>query len=409
MPISQKSFILKEVLPQGLTREEALRWFEVIHDWRAALLEHKFESPRIILVSLGSLSDKIAFIVAPLVASGGVSAPQICDFSSRWRRSLLDYIEAISEKKTQRQLEEIRGLLRNKKIIFFHAPPPVLSSLSNVVDLFDKGELSCRGDEFDVLVRNIVTHVWASGASGVLFDIRVGKISYVRNHEEALILTRLLRSRCRRLKIRTSCMLCRPNPFLGQAVGNSVELKEALDVLGGKGPLDVLKIAIEFGSEMLILGRKASNRIDAKRLLKRNLRNGLALDKFTDILPISAGNSQFFERINFPKEGKNSVKIYSGKSGFLQDFDKDILLSLLSDLGLQQKTHKALIHPDIGLIFYKKRGDRIERDDLLAEVYGPVKDALYLSQKINNLILLQPKPPAFQPLIIERIRDTDSL
>jgi len=409
MPISQKSFILEHVLPQGLNRKEALRRFDIIRDWRAALQENKIESPRIILISLGSLSDKIAFIVDPLIASGGISSPQICDLSSRWRRSLLDYIEVISRKKPLRKAEDIRKLLNNIRIAFFYAPKPVFSSLSHVLDLYDKGELSFRGDDLDVLVRAIVSHVWASGANGVLLDIRVGETSFVRNHQEARGLARLLRSKCRRLDIRRTCVFYRPNPFLGHAVGSSVELEEAMDVLNGDGPLDAFKMAIEFSSEMLILGRKASNKIEAKRLLKRNLKDGLALDKFKDILAALIGNSHFIKNIFFQEESKNCVKIYSDRAGFLRGFDRKTFFSLRADLVIRRKTRRGLIQPDVGLIFYKKRGDQIEKDDLLAKIYGPVEDASGLNQKINNLLLLQPRPPDFQPLIIERIRETDSL
>lgn len=401
--------MLEEITPLFPTEQEALRCFEVIQRWREVIQDGGLKRPRLILLSLGNLSDKISFIVVPLVASAGICTPQVCGPSLLRKRSLLDYVQTKTPppRSSSSQAKLILSQLRTNGAAFFFPPEPVLSSLANASDRGD--EKKCRGMIVDVIARQTTMLAWMTAANGVVFDIRVGGTSFIRDHKEALSLVHSLSSRCRRLKIRASFFLSHHSPVLGQAVGSRFELKEAVDVLSSQGPLDVLKIAVEIGSEMLILGTKAVNKIEAKEILKKNLKSGLALNKLKEIIAVQRGDSLLIEREELLQKNHNSIRVYSEKSGFLVNLDRDKFFSLQSDLGIAREKQTSTPQPESGLIFSKKRGDQIKKGDLLAQVFGQVRSAPRLKKYINSLLRLQPDPPFFQPLVIERIRNTDSL
>ncbi len=194
------------------------------------------------------------------------------------------------------------------------------------------------------------------------------------------------------------------NQPLGQAVGNALEVREILEILKGKGPLDVLKLSLELGTEILLLAKKSSNRTEVKRELKEKIINGEALEKFKQIIEVQKGNSRIIDDYSLLPQAKNKMKILSTKIGFIHKIMLKQIHSLRLELETAGMNQTDSIDTGPGFLIFKKIGEKVEKGETLAEVrFNKLKNISRFEKEFRRAIIISEKPPDFQPFIIERI------
>jgi thymidine phosphorylase len=190
----------------------------------------------------------------------------------------------------------------------------------------------------------------------------------------------------------------------GQAVGNSLEVREILEVLKGKGPLGVLKLALELGTEILFLAKKTLNRTEAKRDLKEKIIKGEALEKFKQIIEAQKGNPRIIDDYSLLPQAKDRLKILSPKKGFINKVMMKQIRSVCLELDAGSKKPADSSDHGPGLLILKKIGEKVEKGETLAEVhFNTVKNIPRLEKESQGAFMISEKPPNFRPFIIERI------
>jgi thymidine phosphorylase len=242
------------------------------------------------------------------------------------------------------------------------------------------------------------------GVNGASFDIKVGEGSFLKNSQDARSLALSLKNVCNRLRINSTFILSDMNQPLGQAVGNSLEVREVLEVLKGKGPLDVLKLALELGTEILLLAKTSLNRTEAKRDLKDKIIKGEALEKFKQIIEAQKGNPRIIDDYSLLPQAKNRMKILSPNKGFIHKIMMKQIRSVCLELEAGGKKSADLSDHGPGLLIFKKIGEKVEKGETLAEVhFNKVKNVSSFEKESQGAFMISEKPPDFRPFIIERI------
>jgi len=401
-------------MSQWLDNEEIHSFIKTIKDWQEKVALHDIRLPKFALCSTGWSVDKVSLVLVPLVSSTSVVVSKISEpfslLGSAWKKAFCNQVNFCSHSnilqsipgfQTSLDLKEIKSQLSQVGAALF-SPPNQMASFFKKIPAF-KSTNSWQ-DFRDSLLGCFMSSILLCGVNGASFDIKVGEGSFLKNSQEAKSLTLSLKNTCERLKINASFILSDMNQPLGQAMGSSLEVREVLEVLKGKGPLDVLKLSLELGTDILLLAKKSSNRTEAKRDLKKKIINGEALEKFKQIIEVQRGNPRIIDDYSLLPQAKNRMKILSAKKGFIHKIIMKQIRSLCLELETSGKKPTDSIDHGPGLLIFKKFGERVEKGETLAEVhFNKLKNISRFEKESQGAFMISEKPPDFRPFIYERI------
>lgn len=390
---------LEELLPKTTDGEGKKSFIKGLGDWKKKIALHEIDRPKIAAFSTESFADKVYLILVPLLASTGLAVPKFSEHEITAKNYALAKLESIPGLQTSLNPEEIKSQLSKTGAVILAVPEPINSSFKkiypseDILSLKDAKKFLCA----------IITIILISEVSGAVFDIKVGDGTFIKNFEAARDMARSLKKICFQTNIRSSYILSDMNQPLGQAIGNSLEIIEAIEILKGKGPLDVLKIALELGTEMLLLTEKISNMTEAKKFLKSKIINGEALEKFKEIIEAQRGNARIIDDYSLLPMAKGKIKIAVQNKGYVQSIRMDRIYFLAKELGIFRKKPAYPINHGSGFLFFKKTGDWVEKNDVLGEVYfDNIKDRCWVEKDFREAFIISRNPPDFQPFIMER-------
>ncbi|NQT79991.1 MAG: hypothetical protein HQ555_06335 [Candidatus Aminicenantes bacterium] len=366
--------------------------------------------------SSGGPDDKISLVLVPLIASAGVTVSKVLEpltsFGQLGRDSspnlvdkndLLFKIKSIPGFHTSLSQKEIINQLYKVKGVLFTPPAPITSFLKKI---FIQNSSKSKQDLCDFFASLFSIDILVCGANGAVCDIKIGEGAIIKNQQEAQILVRSIRKICNQMNINTSFLLTAMNQPPGQAVGNSLEIIEVLEILKGRGPLDALKLTLELGSEMLLLAKKASSMQEAKKILKEKILKREALSKLKDIIKAQKGDPLVIENYSLLPQAEERTKIFSKKKGFIHQLKMKRMSALCLKLGMLHNKKAGSTDFGAGLLIFKKIGDPVEKGDVLAEVHFNNKsDRFWINKEFQEIFVISDRSPDFQPLIIERIRE----
>ncbi len=373
------------------------------------------KGPSISYYSTADPVDKLPLVLVPLVSSAGVVFPQILEPPRSYTsednvlndlansNSLSQKLRCIPGLRTALQPKDIQSQLLEVGAVFFSLTEemhsnseksPVIQnipsfprSLGSIFNYFKSGFRVCS-------VKNAV------------FNIEIGEGSLIQNPQEGRNLAQSLKSVFKRMQINASCFLTDSGLPIGQAFGNSLEIKEAIEILKGSGPLDLLKLALEFGSDMLLFADKTMSKGEAKEILKKKILNGDALKKFREIIEAQRGDTRIIDNDSLLPFTENRINFRSSQSGFIQKINTRKLYSIYLQCVSQEERATNIGNCEIGFVLQKKSGDWIEKGESLAEFHHNSKIGRpWIEDEFQKIFTISETPPPFQPLIIERIRD----
>ena len=410
----QATAFVTEVMSKWLDDEEINSFIKTIKDWQEKIALPDIRLPKFAPYSTGWSVDKVSLVLVPLVSSAGVVVSKISEplalLGSAGKQafhSLVNFnrhsnkLQSIPGFQTSLSPKEIKNQLSQVGAVLF-SPPKQMASFFKKISA-PKGANSFQ-DLRDSLLSCFMSSILLCGVNGASFDIKVGEGSFLKNSQEARSLALSLKNVCNRLRINSTFILSDMNQPLGQAVGNSLEVREVLEVLKGKGPLDVLKLALELGTEILLLAKKSLNRIEAKRDLKDKIIKGEALEKFKQIIEAQKGNPRIIDDYSLLPQAKNRMKILSPNRGFIHKIMMKQIRSVCLELEAGGKKSADLSDHGPGLLIFKKIGEKVEKGETLAEVhFNKVKNVSSFEKESQGAFMISEKPPDFRPFIIERI------
>jgi pyrimidine-nucleoside phosphorylase len=403
-----------EVISPWLDDEEIYLFQKNIKNWHKKIALSEIALPKFAPYSTGWPVDKVSLILVALLSCADVVVPKIFEphaispSAGKQAFSSLDNSSGDSNKlqsipgfQTSLSSKEIKEQLFHVGAVLFSPPEKMASFFKKIAppNGFNYGQ-----DPRDLFLSRFVSSILLSGVNGASLDLKVGEGSFLKNSQEARSLALSLKGVCNRLRISSAFILSDINQPLGQAVGNSLEIKEVLEVLKGNGPSDVLKLALELGTEILLLAKKSLNRTEAKRALKEKIVEGKALEKLKKIIEAQKGNSKIIDDYSFLPQARNRMEILSPKNCFIHKIMMKQICSICAELETGSEKASGSSDHSPGLLIFRKIGEKVEKGETLAEVhFNQVKSVSWLKKQSQKVFSFSEKPPDFQPLIIERI------
>ncbi len=309
--------------------------------------------------STGGIGDKTTIILAPLVASLGVNVAKMSGRGLGHTGGTIDKLESIEGFQTSMTLEEFKKQVNEIGIA-------LVGQMGNLVPadkkIYALRDVTGTVDSIPLIASSIMSKKLASGSSKIVIDLKVGNGALVDNLEEAKNLGDIMVKIGNMNNRKTVCVITNMNQPLGYAVGNSLEVLESIETLKGNGPEDLNELVIKLGSIMVSLDKNIPEE-EAKKIVKENLENGKAYNKFIEWVNAQGGNP------NNIKKAKNVKEIKTLKNGYISNINALEIGKLARDLGAGRLTKEDIIDPEVGFVLNKKVGDKVNEHDTLITVY----------------------------------------
>ena len=345
--------------------------------------------------STGGVGDKVSLILLPLVASLGVPVAKMSGRGLGFTGGTVDKLESIPGYQTGIDIHKFVENVEKVGISMISQTLNLAPADKKIYSLRDS--ISCV-ESIPLIASSIMSKKIASGAQKIVLDVTCGSGAFMQSKEKAEALAEEMIEIGKLANKETVCVLTNMDEPLGYAVGNSLEVIEAIHFLKGDMPEDVKEVVLELGAYMVKLAGKGADIEENKARLLENIENGKGYEKFIQLVENQGGDISYIKDTNqFPKA--NYIEnVYSQKDGYIQSMNAKAIGKIVCDLGAGRIQKEDSIDNAVGIILNKKVSDKVEKDDLLVTIYANSKEKLEEAKKnvlevikIENKELEKPK------------------
>jgi len=323
--------------------------------------------------STGGVGDKTTLVVTPLVAACGIPVAKMTGKGLGHTGGTMDKLEAFKGIGTA--LNQKDFIKQVKKIGI-----AVSGQSGNLVPadqhLYALRDVTSTVDNRSLIAASIMSKKLASGADAIVLDVKVGNGAFNPNVTAARKLAKTMIRIGQQMDRQTVAVISRMDQPLGRAVGNSLEVIEAIETLKGNGPKDLVDLSIELGTQMLLLSSKFSNKIAAKKMLQQQLKSGAALKMFEKLIKAQGGDlSGIKDYQKFPG-AKHTLEIIAPNSGWINGLTALTIGLASMQLGAGRQKKSDPIDLGAGIYLHKKAGEKVKAGAPLATLYTNKKETL---------------------------------
>jgi len=353
--------------------------------------------------STGGVGDTTSLVLIPLVAAAGVPVAKMSGRGLGHTGGTIDKLESIPNFKT--------NLNRN---IFINNVNEINAAIAGQTGnltpadkkLYSLRDVTATVDSIPLIASSIMSKKIAGGADGIVLDVKLGSGAFMKDIKEAEKLAEIMVNIGEKLNKKTIAVLTDMEQPLGKAVGNNLEVIEAVNTLKDQGPLDLREICLTLGANMLLIAEKVNSFKKGYELLEDKLKTGEAFDKFKEIVEKQGGDLSYIENTDKFKKSQNRWELKSQKNGYLVQL-KAINIGLAAMLvGAGRTTKSDEILNEVGVILHKKYGNRISKGDKIATLHYNKKDDNFTEavQKLKDSYLIENKAIKPKDLIYKIIK-----
>lgn len=316
--------------------------------------------------SSGGVGDKTTLILGPLVASCGLKVGKMSGRGLGHTGGTLDKLESIPGFQINISTDKFFDIVNNTGLA-------VVGQTGNLAPADKKfyalRDVTATVDSIPLIAGSIMSKKLAAGNDGIVLDVKCGKGAFMQNIKDAQTLAKLMVEIGKHNGRNMSAVISNMDQPLGQKVGNSLEVEESIDTLRGKGPEDLTELCIELGSEMLSLGNIGHDPEDRKSMLRENLKNGKALEKFREMIKAQGGDDKVVDDFSIMGKAEKTFDVKLSKKGFVKGIDALSIGKAAMHLGAGRAKKEDNIDPVVGIELLKKTSDQISENDTIARVY----------------------------------------
>lgn len=386
----QMASLLTEIDLLGLSEEETINLTDImLHS--GEILDLNFDNI-VDKHSTGGVGDKTTIVLAPLVASLGVKVAKMSGRGLGHTGGTIDKLESIKGFKTSMSLDAFKNQVDKIGIA-------LVGGMGNLVpadkEIYALRDVTGTVDSIPLIASSIMSKKLASGASSIVIDLKVGSGALVNNLDEAKELAQLMVKIGKNNNKKTACVLTNMDEPLGYAVGNSIEVIEAINTLKGDGPEDLTDLVIKLGSLMVSMGLNISEK-QAEEKVKENLYNGKGYEKMLEWVKAQGGD------INDIPLAKHSKEIIIQTDGYISSINALEIGKLSRKLGAGRLTKDDEIDLTVGIILNHKVGEYVKKGETLATIFYNEKKIT--EEEVLSCFNFSEKPVEKPKLIIDTIK-----
>ena len=322
--------------------------------------------------STGGVGDKITLILMPIIASLGIPVAKMSGRGLGFTGGTVDKLESIPGYTTNIPVDKFIQNVKEMGISLIGQTLNLAPADKKLYALRDT--ISCT-ESIPLIASSIMSKKIAAGANKIVIDVTCGSGAFMKNMEDAKKLADVMTRIGKLAGKETICVITDMNEPVGHAVGNTLEVIEAIDVLKGKiMPKDVENIITELGANMLILAGKAKNFDEGKAKILENISNGKAYNKFVELIQKQGGDISYIENTEKFEKAKYIIPIKASKSGKIVSLDAYTVGKMSVYLGAGRIKKEDKIDASVGFVFEKKVGDTVLKDEVLGYIHSNDKE-----------------------------------
>ncbi|NLO89679.1 MAG: pyrimidine-nucleoside phosphorylase [Clostridia bacterium] len=402
IPDYQMAAFLMAVYFRGMDVDETVALTEALVDSGKRVDLSNIPGVKVDKHSTGGVGDKATIVLVPLAASAGVTVAKMSGRSLGHTGGTADKLESIPGFKIEMSLEELVEIVSKVGAAMIGQSKELVPGDKKLYALRD---VTAVVDSIPLIASSVMSKKIAAGCDAVVLDVKVGSGAFMKNIEEAKKLASLMVDIGSRFGIPTTAVLTRMDQPLGYAVGNSLELIEAVNTLKGEGPEDLEYLCIELGSHMLKLCGDRRDPSAIKEDLEKNyLKSGRALKKFREIIAAQGGDPSFLDNLDKLPKAEHIRYVYTDEEGYIIEIDAEKIGRAAAILGAGREVKEQRIDLSAGLIIKKKLGETVKKGDILTEMHSNNVGTFEKAEElIRNAFKIGSNKPKVPPLVIQTI------
>ncbi|SIT66793.1 pyrimidine-nucleoside phosphorylase [Edaphobacillus lindanitolerans] len=317
--------------------------------------------------STGGVGDTTTLILGPLVAACGVPVAKMSGRGLGHTGGTLDKLESIEGFHIELTEEEFKEQVNRLKLA-------VIGQSGNLTPadkkLYALRDVTATVDSIPLIASSIMSKKIAAGADAIVLDVKTGEGAFMKTEEDSRRLAEAMVGIGRSVGRRTLAVISDMSQPLGFAVGNSLEVKEAIATLKGEGPEDLTRLCVELGSRMVVAGGKADSLEEGARMIHEVLGDGSALGLFRSFIEAQGGDPEVVDHPDRLPSANEVIQVDAKRDGYIQSIGADDIGLAAMHLGAGRATKDEAIDLGVGIVLKKKVGDPVRKGEPLAEVHS---------------------------------------
>lgn len=383
----QAAALVMAIFLNGMTKEETTNLTIAMAHSGEILDLSKINKTIVDKHSTGGVGDKVSICLLPLVASLGVPVAKMSGRGLGFTGGTVDKMESIPGYKTDIDINSFIKNVKNIGISMISQTLNLAPADKKIYALRDS--ISCV-ESIPLIASSIMSKKIASGAEKIVIDVTVGKGAFMKNMQDAKKLATEMIEIGKLANRETICILTNMNEPVGYAIGNNLEVIEAIKFLKGEMPEDLKQIVLELGAYMVKLAGLGEDLQKNKEKMLENIQNGKALQKFKEMVEKQNGDITYIENENkFPKT-KFIEEIKSKQDGYIQEINAEEVGKIACHLGAGRIRKEDEIDNAVGIVLNKKVSDKVKKGETLAYIHAnDIEKLKTATEKIENIIKIQ--------------------
>ena len=349
--------------------------------------------------STGGVGDTTTLVLGPLVAACGVPVAKMSGRGLGHTGGTIDKLEAIEGFHVELTTEQFTQQVNEMKLA-------VIGQSGNLTPadkkLYALRDVTGTVNSIPLIASSIMSKKIAAGADAIVLDVKTGEGAFMKTVEDARLLAKAMVQIGNNVGRQTMAIISDMSQPLGFAIGNALEVQEAIDTLRGKGPADLTELCLVLGSQMVVVGGKAKDLDEAREMLLEVIDNGSALEIMKGFIEGQGGNPAVVDSPELLPQAKYTFEVPAKESGFVSFIEADEVGTAAMLLGAGRATKDSVIDLAVGIVLHKKVGDAVKEGESLATIYSNTEDIEKVTAIITRYIEFS-KEPVTAPKLIEEI------
>ncbi|MCR5580998.1 MAG: pyrimidine-nucleoside phosphorylase [Pseudobutyrivibrio sp.] len=367
IPDYQISALLMAIYFKGMNVRERYDLTMAMRDSGDILDLSSIDGVKIDKHSTGGVGDKVTLVLGPIIASIGVPVAKMSGRGLGHTGGTIDKLEAfpgfngaLSEDEFIKQVNDIKIAVTGQSKNLAPADKK----------LYALRDVTATVDEISLITGSIMSKKLAAGTDAIVLDVTVGDGAFMKNKESALELAKSMVDIGKRADKKIAAVLTNMDEPLGYAVGNNLEVIEAINALKGQGPEDLMEVVYELGSQMIVFSGIETDKAKAKALMAEAVSDGAALNKFIEFINAQGGDASYASNPDLFTPAKYIIPVEATSDGFIHALKAETFGLASMSLGGGRETFDDVIDMSVGIVLCKKVGDTIKKGEPICYIHA---------------------------------------
>lgn len=402
VPDYQMAAFLMAICLNGMSKEETIAMTQIMKVSGDVVDLSDIKGRKVDKHSTGGVGDKTTLIVGPIAAACGIPVAKMSGRGLGFTGGTIDKLESIPGYKTSIEEETFINLVNRQGISVIGQTGHIAPADKKIYALRD---VTGTVGSLSLITSSVMSKKLAAGADAIVLDVKCGKGAFMKDMDEARELASLMVEIGKADGKDIIAVITDMDQPLGCAVGNGMEVQEAIDVLKGRGPEDIKELSVHLAGYMVYMGNKASSMEEGVEKARKALEAGRALDKFKELITGQGGDPAITDNPKLLPQSSNKMELLAWEDGYVSKIDAMGIGIASQHVGAGREKKEDDIDLSAGIYLHEKIGNRVRKGQLLVSMYGNDRQKVERAlEEVKCAVAISGEKPEIPELIKEIIK-----